>query len=808
MADVIKQEPIRTVYADGSVVISNVRDPRTNEMTSFTVKDTWYDGSAMNDSKVDTFGIFTKLRQTGEFVRRNLPNWGENFLEVDTIADFRALEPYFVKLLEVEYYKGVRLNGYETKNDTPKPIEFYKDSSGEADNGANVVNIGTLKFRHTFSGSANSKYFGLFGDGVTDITDRYDYFLRYCADNNLEAVTDDGVFMVRGTANNNTGIKCPSNIRITNGKKTIFKLIPTRSIYSGIFGIDTVENVKINILNVEGDKYGHLAPNSSTYLYWSIGTSFSLGAYVLNQAVGLRVTQAGTPSSLPELNIATSPVGTIITNGTAKFEVVEDVKESGHGIKILNSKRVIIQEINGVKCFGDAVYIAKNLSLPYDHNKDITINILNANDNRRQGLSVITVDGLYINGGTISSTKGTNPQCGVDIEPNHNTDVLKNIRINTLKTENNQNSGITIFLNALNTALPGFEPSNQEVDIKIKDHSSNGDRFGFAVRGKLTSRIKGLIEYSNAVIVESVLEGIILTEYINQPDLKIIRPLVVNANTGNIASEISPAIRHTYASNRLPETSDYIPAVNIENPLVRSNNNKTRYAVYVGVPGIVTEPVKNSFVKNVNGEGMLTHLVYYVSDIDLMQDDLSTLKRTIPTNPTTFEINQFQFYKEYDNASATGTNFIMLSPQAGRRRIRIYNRSNPTPRILGVTFKNNIGAIVGIVSNSGRIESGQSGAYVELEYIENSANLWRIISGTGDWNIVNGSDVKSFNMNNRPIDATTSVRGLVKQAISPNGILGDVGATYNQAEVQAIVNRLKSLEIAFQSAGSLTLPTP
>lgn len=169
METIIKQEPIRTVYTDGTVVISNIRDPRTNEMVSYTVRNTWYDGTPMNDTKVDSFGVFTKYRPTGEYVRKNLPNWGLNLLEVDTVAQLRSLDPYLLHLIKVGYYNGVKLNGYYTKNDTPKPLNYYVSTTSKADDGGSVFALGSVKIEHKFD-ILYPEYFGSRGDGISDDT--------------------------------------------------------------------------------------------------------------------------------------------------------------------------------------------------------------------------------------------------------------------------------------------------------------------------------------------------------------------------------------------------------------------------------------------------------------------------------------------------------------------------------------------------------------------------------------------------------------------------------------------------------------
>lgn len=161
MADVVVQQPIRSVYKDGSIVVSNVKSKVDNSTTSYSVVNAWYDGTPMDDSKVDQWGVYTKYKATGEYLRENKPNWGELFLEVDTVSDLRDLSPYFQFLLWVKYYKGVRLGGYRTKGDTFAPIDYIMAVTSATDDGGSVIDVGLFKLVHVFIGKIDSSYFGV-----------------------------------------------------------------------------------------------------------------------------------------------------------------------------------------------------------------------------------------------------------------------------------------------------------------------------------------------------------------------------------------------------------------------------------------------------------------------------------------------------------------------------------------------------------------------------------------------------------------------------------------------------------------------
>lgn len=205
MADVIKQDPIRTEYSDGTVVISNVRSKRNNSNTSFTVVNNWYDGTPMDDSKVDSFGIYSKVKSTGDYIKENLPNWGEKFLEVDTIAQLRDLSPYYQHLILIGYYKGVTVNGYWTEGDTPQSLKYLLTQTLQDDDGGSIIAVGLLKFAHTFLSSFDVRYFGAKCDydtttkTGTDDTSAWQRSINYCNGRAVKEICFDGRSMVSTT---------------------------------------------------------------------------------------------------------------------------------------------------------------------------------------------------------------------------------------------------------------------------------------------------------------------------------------------------------------------------------------------------------------------------------------------------------------------------------------------------------------------------------------------------------------------------------------------------------------------------------
>jgi hypothetical protein len=85
------------------------------------------------------------------------------------------------------------------------------------------------------------------------------------------------------------------------------------------------------------------------------------------------------------------------------------------------------------------------------------------------GLTVISAKNLTIKDGVCSNTHGTEPQSGLNLEPNYATQILQNILIENFKTVNNGGYGLDFWLGADITEVP-----ISNVSIIIKNHIDHG----------------------------------------------------------------------------------------------------------------------------------------------------------------------------------------------------------------------------------------------------------------------------------------------------------------------------------------------
>ncbi len=137
----------------------------------------------------------------------------------------------------------------------------------------------------------------------------------------------------------------------------------------------------------------------------------------------------------------------------------------GHGIRITGSNNVFISDVSISDCWGDGLYVGSTPAQNYCQN--VTIEGIESGNNRRNGLSVISVKDLAIRNTTLSKSNGNLPQSGLCIEPNDEEEYVENILIENLKTIDNSGYGINFYIQV-----------NSEVTINIKNFQDRGSLKG------------------------------------------------------------------------------------------------------------------------------------------------------------------------------------------------------------------------------------------------------------------------------------------------------------------------------------------
>jgi len=146
------------------------------------------------------------------------------------------------------------------------------------------------------------------------------------------------------------------------------------------------------------------------------------------------------------------------------------------GIFISRSRNVVIEQVKSVDNQGDGFYISNK-------SDNITLcNVISSN-NRRQGISITGGTRIKIRGSQFINTQGTNPGCGMDIEPNRGM-FVNDVYINASRFSNNANCGLVVNSH-------GAPVSNVLIQNNRLENNKNG--YGLVFAGY----IPGLEVYNN-----------------------------------------------------------------------------------------------------------------------------------------------------------------------------------------------------------------------------------------------------------------------------------------------------------------------
>jgi polygalacturonase len=136
--------------------------------------------------------------------------------------------------------------------------------------------------------------------------------------------------------------------------------------------------------------------------------------------------------------------------------------EWGSGISILGSNGVTISDIAISDCWGDGIFIDGSWDNSILASSNVTIARVDCNNNRRQGISVISAKDLTVRDSQLNNSNGTAPQSGIDLEPDNSSQFLQNILIDNVTCQNNANIGIAV-------ALTNWNGSTSDLSITINN---------------------------------------------------------------------------------------------------------------------------------------------------------------------------------------------------------------------------------------------------------------------------------------------------------------------------------------------------
>lgn len=156
--------------------------------------------------------------------------------------------------------------------------------------------------------------------------------------------------------------------------------------------------------------------------------------------------------------------------GTIQMLRAEYSEEYNYAVSICGGSKIRINDLNSIDA-GDGFYVGASKSVLTTPSSDVYISNCYADNNLRNGLSIVSGRNVNILGGKYSNSNGMNPQFGIDIEPNTTDDWMENINLIGVTTEGNTRGGLSI--------VPGYlalgSGTTNPVSVNVFNYKSKDD---------------------------------------------------------------------------------------------------------------------------------------------------------------------------------------------------------------------------------------------------------------------------------------------------------------------------------------------
>ena len=172
--------------------------------------------------------------------------------------------------------------------------------------------------------------------------------------------------------------------------------------------------------------------------------------------------------------------------------------EGRHALSILSGDEVRVEGFTVTDSGGDGMYIAASNGVP---SRNIYIDNMIFDNHRRQGMSIINAENVWVSNSTFMNTNGTLPEAGVDLEPNNSDEILVNINFDRCRFINNGHAG---FLIATHKLTADSEPISVNVTnsyFSMNHDAENRYQDGeIAFGAHVTNPVDGIVRFENIEI--------------------------------------------------------------------------------------------------------------------------------------------------------------------------------------------------------------------------------------------------------------------------------------------------------------------
>lgn len=165
-------------------------------------------------------------------------------------------------------------------------------------------------------------------------------------------------------------------------------------------------------------------------------------------------------------------------------EHASDGSEYRHCLDIEGASNVTVSGISCNQSGGDGLYIGYGAQNQPSQNVTVSDSIFD--QNFRQGFSLISGRHIFVYRCYFTHTSGTNPESGIDIEPNQASGVVADVHIEDSFTTGNNGPGVKL-------AFWKMDGTSEPVDLTVlRHHSSSNGQSGYdANNNDVSSNVQG-----------------------------------------------------------------------------------------------------------------------------------------------------------------------------------------------------------------------------------------------------------------------------------------------------------------------------
>lgn len=264
------------------------------------------------------------------------------------------------------------------------------------------------------------------------------------------------------------------------------------------------------------------------FLTWTEGTSV-----VCDSDVRVTIPDGGAFEAVNNAFIRADNISSFSFQGNGsiwEYETKPTADEQRILFRLRGVLGIAISDVIAQKAGGDGLYIGRGTVTTYCSG---VVRNFTSDDCRRNGFSIISAQNFTLDNCRALNIDGTDPQCGIDIEPNNADERLINVRINNFYSENCTGEGITLFLATLDN-------TSDAVSVVIDHHEDNG-----STRGGRSARcedLTGSVRWISPVWRNNEQYAYISDEWGSGNCLvELIDPQVIDCNQGGSAGELAGA---------------------------------------------------------------------------------------------------------------------------------------------------------------------------------------------------------------------------------------------------------------------------